>query len=234
MNRWRTLLIVTCALAVGCTKPGEREQAASRWRAEPQPTVGEAAERDERPIILAFGDSLSEGFGAGAGESYPDYLQRELDAAGYRYRVVNLGVSGDTSTGGLNRVGPALELKPEIVIVELGGNDGLRGMPIEATRANLAQIIEAFQRSGAKVVLAGMTLPPNYGRDYIRSFERMYRELAAQYRVRLIPFLMQDIVRQLRERPELMQKDGIHPTREGNAIMAKTVFGYLKPLLRRE
>jgi len=142
--------------------------------------------------------------------------------------VVNLGISGDTSEGGAARVDSAAALKPEIVILELGGNDGLRGLPLKTTRQNLEQIIVTFQRSGAKVVLAGMTLPPNYGPDYIREFEKIYRELAAKYNVKLIPFLLSDIVtRDLR----YLQPDGIHPTAEGNKIVAGTVLRAIKPLL---
>ena len=184
--------------------------------------------QDNRRVLAVFGDSLSAGFGVEAGLSFPDFLQRKLDAEGYPWRVVNLGISGDTSEGGAARVDSAAALKPEIVILELGGNDGLRGLPLKTTRQNLEQIIVTFQRSGAKVVLAGMTLPPNYGPDYIREFEKIYRELAAKYNVKLIPFLLSDIVtRDLR----YLQPDGIHPTAEGNKIVAGTVLRAIKPLL---
>ena len=179
--------------------------------------------------MVAFGDSLSAGFGADPGKSYPDFLQKEIDARGYPYHVVNAGVSGDTTTDGLERAGTVAALKSAIVIVEFGGNDGLRGLPVGTTRANLEQIITIMQKSGAKVVLAGMTLPPNYGPDYIRSFEGVYRDLAKQYRLPLLPFLLLGVG----GHPELMQRDGIHPTAEGNRIVARNVMQVLEPLLQK-
>jgi len=180
-----------------------------------------------RPVIVAFGDSLTAGFGAEPGASYPDFLQKELLQAGLGWRVVNAGVSGDTTTDGLNRVGEVLAHKPRVTIVEFGGNDGLRGLPIETTRANLEQIIQTLQGAGSRIILAGMTLPPNYGPDYIKPFQQVYAGLAAKYKVTRIPFLLSDVALH----PNLMQRDGIHPTAEGNQIVAKTVMRYLKPLL---
>ena len=185
---------------------------------------------DNRPVIATFGDSLSAGFGAEAGKSYPDYLQRLLDANGYKYRVVNAGVSGDTSTDGVERVSDVLAAKPAVVVLELGGNDGLRGLPVTGTKANLEQLIVTLKKSGAKVVLAGITLPRNYGAQYIQSFDRIYTDLAKQYRVTLIPFLLQGVAV---SGPGLMQQDGIHPTAKGNEKVAATVFRYLAPLLKK-
>jgi acyl-CoA thioesterase-1 len=182
---------------------------------------------DTRPVIVAFGDSLSAGYGAEPGKSFPDFLQKDLDAAGLHWRVVNSGVSGNTTSDGLYRVNEVLKRKPRITIVEFGGNDGLRGLPIDTTRANLDQIIQMLQAAGSKVVLAGMTLPPNYGPDYIQPFQQIYVELAAKYKVPRIPFLLEGVA----IHPELMQQDRIHPTAEGNEIVAKTVLRYLKPLL---
>jgi acyl-CoA thioesterase-1 len=183
---------------------------------------------DTRPVIVAFGDSLSAGFGADPGKSFPDFLQRDLDAAGLHWRVVNAGVSGNTTTDGLNRLKEVLAHKPRVTIVEFGGNDGLRGLPVETTRVNLEQIIQKLEAAGSKVVLAGMTLPPNYGPDYIQPFQQIYVSLAAQYKVTRIPFLLSDVA----VHPDLMQPDGIHPTAQGNEIVAKTVMRYLKPLLK--
>ena len=148
---------------------------------------------DTRPVIVAFGDSLTAGFGAEPGKSFPDFLQKDLDAAGLHWRVVNAGVSGNTTTDGLDRLSEVLAYKPRVTIVEFGGNDGLRGLPIETTRANLDQIIQMLQAAGSKVVLAGMTLPPNYGPDYITAFEQIYVDLAAKYKVTRIPFLLSDV-----------------------------------------
>jgi acyl-CoA thioesterase I len=182
----------------------------------------------DRPVLVVFGDSLSAGYGLEVGQSFPDVMQKKLTAAGYSWEVVNLGISGDTTEGGLERVDSALSLKPKVVILELGGNDGLRGLPITATRENLNQMIQQFQKGKAKVVLAGMTLPPNYGRDYIRSFEKMYKDLATQYKVTLIPFLLSDIVT---KDMRYIQPDGIHPTAEGAQIVAGTVIRDIQPLL---
>jgi acyl-CoA thioesterase-1 len=184
---------------------------------------------ETRPAIVAFGDSLTAGFGAEPGNSYPDFLQKDLDRAGLPWHVVNAGVSGDTTTDGVNRLGEVLAYKPKIVIVEFGGNDGLRGLPLETTRVNLEQIVMSLQSTGAKVILAGMTLPPNYGPDYIRTFEQIYRDLATKYRLTRIPFLLEGVATVATR--NLMQRDGLHPTGPGNAIVAETVMRYLKPML---
>ena len=175
---------------------------------------------DTRPVIVAFGDSLTAGFGADPGASYPDFLQKELDRRSLKWRVVNAGVSGDTTTDGLNRIPEVLSYHPSIVILEFGGNDGLRGLPLATTRANLDQMIAQLQKASARVVLAGMTLPPNYGAEYIRPFEAIYRDLAAKYKIPRIPFLLAGVG----GNPKLMQRDGLHPTAAGNAIVAKTVL----------
>ncbi len=186
------------------------------------------AREDSKKVLVVFGDSLSAGYGLQAGQSYPDGLQRELNAQGYPWRVVNLGISGDTTVGGLARVQSVTALRPSVVLLELGANDGLRGMPVTRTRDNLDQMILTFQRAGARVVLAGMTLPPNYGPDYVTSFTKIYTDLAAKYKLALIPFLLSDIIT-----PDLryFQRDGVHPTAEGARIVTGTVLRTLKPLL---
>jgi len=200
---------------------------ANAWAA-PQAVVQTSSKVDTRKTLVVFGDSLSAGYGLAQGQSYPDDLQRKLDAQGYAWRVVNLGISGDTTAGGLARVKTGVALKPALVLLELGGNDGLRGLPLTMTRENLEQMIVAFQRVGARVVLAGMTLPPNYGPDYIQGFETIYSSLAAKYKLPLIPFLLKDVAtRDMR----YFQRDGIHPTAEGAQIVANSVLRTLKPLL---
>ena len=162
------------------------------------------------------------------GQSYPDFLQKELDRRGLRYRVVNAGNSGDTSSDGLDRLEQVLAMKPAIVIVEFGANDGLRGLPVASTRSNLEQIIERLQKAGARIVLAGMTLPPNYGPDYIKTFERIYPELAAKYKAALIKFLLEGVAGDTR----YMQRDGLHANVEGNRRVAQNVMRTLEPLLQ--
>ncbi|HUS08032.1 MAG TPA: arylesterase [Bryobacteraceae bacterium] len=224
------LLIVTCLLFFGCSKSDPEATVA----VVEQKTAVQVPTRpaDARPIIAIFGDSLSEGLGADPGKSFPDFLQKALDTEGLAYRVVNLGISGDTTTGGLGRINSAIELKPRMVVLELGGNDGLRGVPVAQTSTNLELMIQALQKSEAQVVLAGMSLPPNYGPDYIRSFEKIYKNLAVRYHVTLIPFLLSDIARQIGSRPGLIQRDGIHPTAEGNEVVAHTVLTVIRPLLK--
>jgi len=220
------LVVACCACGGGRSEsraPGPPPAASLPAPAEPR------AETDLRPVIVAFGDSISAGFGLDPGKSFPDDLQRMLDAKGYRYRVVNLGVSGDTTTDGLERMPSVLALNPKIVILEFGGNDGLRGQPVAGAKTNLAQMIEALQKAGAEVVLAGMTLPRNYGPEYIHSFEQMYVELADQYHVARIPFLLD----QVGGISYLMQPDGLHPTAHGAEIVAGTVMKFLTPLLKR-
>jgi acyl-CoA thioesterase-1 len=219
-------ILMTPLLFICCSreqpKSAERDEAGPAAAPAPAPPTP-----DSRPVIVAFGDSLTAGFGADPGESYPDFLQKDLDQRGARYRIVNAGVSGDTTTDGLERVQTVIARKPAIVIVEFGGNDGLRGLPVSTTRANLDQIITALRKAGAKIVLAGMTLPPNYGPDYIHSFEAVYKDLAKQYHLPLIPFLLTGVG----GNPALMQRDGIHPTGEGNRIVAGNVMQTLGPLL---
>jgi acyl-CoA thioesterase-1 len=215
------IFLVLC----GCGKREEKPAQNSAPPPAPPPAVA-----DSRHLLVVFGDSLSAGFGLEAGLSFPDFLQKQLDAEKYPWHVVNLGISGDTTEGGVARLDSAVALKPEIVVLELGGNDGLRGLPLEATRTNLDQMIVAFQKAGAKVVLAGMTLPPNYGPDYIRQFEKIYRDLATQHKTILIRFLLADIVT---SDMHYIQKDGIHPTAEGCEIVAGTVLRAVKPLLTR-
>lgn len=222
MKLIRHLLVSTVILSLSLTVIDFCGPSA-KARAEPS-----ASSPDARPIIVAFGDSLTAGLGMGADEAYPAQLQRRLDAQGFRYRVINAGVSGETTAGGLRRVPWILKSQPAIVILELGANDGLRGLRLEETKANLEQMIQHIQRSGAKIVLAGMTLPPNYGKDYIDGFERIYPELAKRYHLPLIPFFLEGVAGSR----ELNQADGIHPTAAGYERVVDGVVQKLRPLLK--
>jgi acyl-CoA thioesterase-1 len=225
--RSASLFVIFLALC-GCSKPEIRHAEQQTQEAPPPPPP--AATPDPRHVLLVFGDSLSAGFGLGPGLSFPDFLQKKLDAEKYPWHVVNQGISGDTTEGGVARLDAAVALKPEIVVLELGGNDGLRGLPLQSTRENLNQMILAFQKAGAKIVLAGMTLPPNYGSEYIHQFEQIYRDLAKEHKTILIPFLLSDIIT---SDMRFIQKDGIHPTAAGCEIVSGTVFRAVKPLLKQ-
>ena len=185
---------------------------------------------DTRPAIVAFGNSLTAGFGVEPGSGWPELMQKELDRNGYAYRVVNAGVSGDTTSGGLARLDSILEIKPKIVILELGGNDGLRGLPVASTRANLEEMIVALQGGGARVLLAGMTLPPNYGPAYISQFEKMYADLAARHKLTFMPLRL-DKIGAPGESARLIQRDGIHPTAEGYRRLLPYLMKFLTPEL---
>jgi len=212
-----------------CSGCGRQEPPADRPLRELPPATQTLRQDDRRHLIVAFGDSLSAGYGLDPSQSYPDCLQRELDRRGFAYRIVNEGVSGDTTSGGLARLDSVLALRPVIVILELGANDGLRGIRVAASQDNLERMILALQGAGARVVLAGMTLPPNYGPDYIRSFERMYAVLASRHKLPLIPFLLEGVA----GTSSYMQRDGLHPNAEGARRVAATVLKALEPLLLR-
>ena len=184
---------------------------------------------DHRPILVCFGDSLTAGPGVDPGQSYPDYLQTLLDQRHIRYRVDNQGVSGNTTKDGLQRLPEVLALHPAVAVVEFGGNDGLRGLPIADTRANLDRIVATLRRSGIRVALAGITLPPDYGPDYIQQFNQTYTMLAKKYRVPMLPFLLKDVYGV----PGMMQRDRTHATARGNQVVARNVLALVLPLLEK-
>jgi len=192
------------------------------------PSVPWAAGTDERPRIVAFGDSLTAGRGVAADEAYPARLQHRLEEEGLHYRVINAGVSGDTTAGGVRRVDWVLKSRPDVVILELGANDGLRGLNLQETKSNLERIIQRCRDASVTVILAGMKLPPNYGADYTKGFEAIYPTLAKQYRLTLIPFFLDGVAGST----SLNQADGIHPTSEGYRIIADKVWETVKPLLK--
>ncbi len=181
-----------------------------------------------KPVILVLGDSLSAAYGIPPAKGWVALLQRRLDRAGYGYAVVNASISGETTVGGLERLPRALARhRPAVVILELGGNDGLRGLPVEQLRANLEAMITASQRAGARVVLAGIRIPLNYGQRYSEKFFSTYAELAGARKTALVPFFLEGVA--LRE--ELFQDDGIHPGVEAQPILLDNVWPVLEPLL---
>ena len=195
----------------------------------PSPAKVIARVPDTRPLIVCFGDSLTAGYGAEDGESYPDFLQKDLDQDGYHYRVVNEGISGNTTKDGVDRLPGIIAMKPDVVVLEFGGNDGLRGFKVPTTRTNLSTMITGLQRGGAKVVLAGITLPPDYGSDYISSFTATYPLLGKKYRVPVLPFLLKDVYGV----DGMMQADKTHATNKGNEVVARNVVPFVEPLLKR-
>jgi acyl-CoA thioesterase-1 len=181
----------------------------------------------DRPVLVCFGDSITAGYGLSPNEAYPAALERKLDAAGYHYKVVNQGTSGATTKDAVASVPAVLRQQPQVVIVEFGGNDGLRGLPLDATRKNLDAVLTQLYQAHVKVLLAGITLPPNYGQDYIHTFEGIFRDLAAKHHAAFVPMLYKDVIKA----PGTIQADGIHPTAKGSEIIADTLMPVLKPLL---
>jgi acyl-CoA thioesterase-1 len=180
--------------------------------------------------ILVFGDSLSAAYGIRPEEGWVALLAQRLKSQGYGYQIVNASVSGETTEGGLERLPRALQLhQPGIVILELGGNDGLRGLPSSATRANLARMVQLSQAAAARVLLVGVRLPPNYGERYTEEFARLFPELASQYHLPLVPFLLERVALD----PALMQADGLHPNARGEPLVLDTLWPHLKPLLKK-
>ncbi len=215
-------------IACGGSK-GTRDESAPSPSTVSAPAAAPApvAKRDPRPRIVILGDSLTAGLGLPTDQAYPTLLQKRLTDEGLNYEVINAGVSGDTSAGGLSRLDWALDGDVRVLVVALGGNDALRGLPTDALKQNLAEIIERAQARKIRVILAGMEAPPNYGRDYIVSFHKVYPALAQQYGVAFVPFLLQNVAGVDR----LNQPDGIHPTAAGARIVADNVWAVLKPLV---
>jgi acyl-CoA thioesterase I len=231
------ILAVSVTILSGCRTDNTAKQAESLDSGKPaavpevatpvaQPAV---AANDTRPLVVCFGDSLTAGYGAETGKSYPDYLQADLDAKGYHYRVVNKGISGNTTKDGVERLAAIVALKPAVVVVEFGGNDGLRGLRIEDSRANMDKIVGTLKANGIRVVLAGITLPPDYGPDYIAQFNETYTLLAKKYNVPLLPFLLKGVFGV----DGMMQRDNTHATAAGNEVVAKNVLPLVIPLLKK-
>ena len=234
-------ILAALLLLGGCHAKQDQQPAARVEQADADPTISTAPSPgsiahpaaapspDTRPLLVCIGDSLTAGFGTNPGQSYPDFLQEDLDQAGYHYHVVNQGVSGATSKDGVLRLPAVLALHPAAVIVEFGGNDGLRGLPVPAMRANLDRILAALKASGAKILIAGIILPPDYGPDYVNQFIATYPALGAKYQAPVYPFLLKDVYGV----PGMMQHDNIHATAQGNQIVAKNLLPAIEPLLHK-
>jgi acyl-CoA thioesterase-1 len=223
--------VAICALwfglqAAACRAKEETVPATPPTVAAPAPEVRASAE-PERPRVVILGDSLTAGLGLLESQAYPALLQQKLDAAGYKFEIENAGVSGDTSAGGLRRLDWAMQGSVRVLIVALGGNDGLRGLSAAEMKKNLSEIIERARARSVTVILAGMEAPPNYGQEYAAAFRQVYRDVARQEHVILIPFLLDKVA----GHPELNQPDGIHPNVRGAQIVADTVWSALQPIL---
>ncbi|MGE3401434.1 MAG: arylesterase [Vicinamibacterales bacterium] len=228
------LPLVAVLLFTACSADGPREAAV----AEQPVTTGTAdASSPSLPVppaeglprIVFLGDSLTAGLGLQPVESIPSLVQQRLNDEGYRYEVINAGVSGDTSAGGLRRLDYSLQGPVELLVVELGANDGLRGLPISQLKENLTQVITTARRRGITVVLTGMEAPPNYGEAYTSEFRGVYRELASEQHVPFVPFFLEGVAGD----PALNQRDGIHPNAEGARIISELMFNAIEPLLEK-
>jgi acyl-CoA thioesterase I len=182
-----------------------------------------------QPLIVCYGDSITAGYGLEAGQSFPDALQRQLDREGLHYKVLNRGTSGATTKDAVAGLRSIVQLHPALVLVEFGGNDGLRGLPLEQTRRNLNQVLTALAAGDIKTMLLGITLPANYGLEYIQSFEKLFRDLAASHHTAFVPMIYKDMVKV----SGAIQPDGIHPTAKGSEIIARTLLPVLKSQLRK-
>jgi acyl-CoA thioesterase-1 len=216
------LVAAACACGKGDGEHTQRQAPAPAAEAPQDPTAPPA-----RPRIVVLGDSLTAGYGLLESQAYPTLLQQRIDTDGYEYEVVNAGVSGDTTAGGLRRLDWALEGNVRVLVVALGGNDGLRGLAVPEMKRNLTTIVQRAKEKGIAVILAGMEAPPNFGQEYATAFRQAFREVALEQRVTFIPFLLQNVA----GRSELNQGDGIHPNVEGAAIVADTVWNVLRPML---
>jgi len=215
-----------CALFFSCQQASKPSPQIEERKVDPPSSVTPQPVADKRPIIVTFGDSLTAGV---AGRSYPENLQDLLDQNGYAYRIDNQGVSGDTTTDGLARIDNVVSEHPRLVLLEFGGNDGLRGVPVSSTERNLEEMISRLQKASIPIVLLGITLPPNYGPDYVKPFTAMFPKLAQRYHLKLMPFLLVHVY----QNSALMQPDGIHPNGEGNKVVARDVFELIRTNLAR-
>lgn len=220
-----TIVLALVAFAAACGGNANGGRASNQPRQPVPSTPGEP--RNDRPKIVALGDSLTAGLGLPESQAYPSLLQKKIDEEGYAFEVVNAGVSGDTSAGGVRRLDWALEGDVRVLILALGANDGLRGLPVDEMKKNLARIIERAKARNIVVILAGMEAPPNYGLEYTASFRRAYRDLAREHDVVFLPFLLENVA----GNPALNQGDGIHPNARGAEMIAEGMWKVLRPVL---
>jgi acyl-CoA thioesterase-1 len=216
------------AVAVACARDSGSPPPASRNVEAPAPAPPSAT-TSAKPRIVFLGDSLTAGLGLSSDQSYPSWIGKTLKERGYDYEIVNAGVSGDTSAGGLRRLDWSLEGDVRALVLALGANDGLRGLPTDAMKNNLAAVLDRAKARGIPVVLAGMEAPPNNGPNYTREFREVFTELAGEYDVRFVPFLLRGVAGDA----SLNQGDGIHPNARGAEIVAGLIWAELEPLLRR-
>ncbi len=219
-------LLAIVLLVISCTNAPKENDASSR----PEETPTEQTP-ESRPIILFFGNSITAGYQLAVEQAFPAIIQGWMDSLGYNYQVVNAGLSGETTASGKSRIAWVLRTVPDIFVLELGANDGLRGLPLEETPKNLQAIIDEVKKANpeVKIVVAGMRVPPNLGQEYTSGFERIFPEIAAANDAVLIPFILEEVA----GIPELNLPDGIHPTPEGHQLVAQTVWKYLQPILVR-
>jgi len=198
---------------------------------QPSIALAEPTASPKTGVILAFGDSLTAGLGLPVDQAYPAILERRLQDTGFRYQVINSGVSGETTAGGLRRLDWVLKRhQPDIVILELGANDGLRGLNLQQMKKNLSRIIERFQKEDITVILAGMKIPPNYGRSYTGAFENTFTSLADDYKLTLIPFFLEGVA----ANPTLNQRDGLHPTAKGYEVVIDKIFPIVESVIKAQ
>lgn len=220
-----TLSILVLFLLAAACSPGDRASLPAK-AAVPAPAPPAAPASDE-PLVVFLGDSLTAGYGLGGEQAYPALVEKRLKEQGVPVHVLNAGVSGDTTAGGLSRLDWLLSQKPEVVVVGLGGNDGLRGLPLEQADRNLREIVRRSKAAGARVLLLGMQIPPNYGPEYAQGFADMYPRIAKEMDIPLVPFLLEGVGGD----EALNQADGLHPTAEGQKKVADLVAPYVADVL---
>lgn len=225
---WVLVLALGAAGSAACQGQGQPPPSPSTDAVRPTEEGKEAPPPTGRPRVVMLGDSLTAGYGLPSkDDAVPALLQRRVDAAGLGFEVVNMGVSGDTTAGGLRRLDWALEGDVRVLVIALGGNDGLRGLGVEQMRANLAAMIERARARGIDVLLCGMEAPPNLGHEYAAAFRQVFTDLARQHGVELLPFLLEGVAGD----PAMNQPDGIHPNRAGTERVAALIWARLRPML---